>query len=279
MSLLRRLSALFALSLMVSCFGIASPSWPAPAAGQALGLLLSAGKGRSLSGPAADDEAAEDASLVRGLPVCVASQSWSAGELGQTVLFHSKREGRRLTVGYFVYWSTERPWGKNALSYSFVPALFIDAFYSHLFFMFPGAQRFLFGPGDVEGARVVYEQQNDGRWAPISAVANNALHQEVPLSPDDFIEPTGRVVLLTNVWSHQLGASGARSLSADRKAAMTCFAGDSLSPLTDEVANNFRLGSSSHPRRAGAAWPIEPIEKRVAASAPMDGPQTARMIQ
>src|SRR5712671_1000893 len=132
MPLLRHLAALFALSLVVSCFGVGSTAWPAAAPGRVF------------------DGEADEASIVRGLPVCVASQSWSAGELGQSVLFHSKREGRRLTVGYFVYWSTERPWGKNALSYSFLPALFIDAFYSHLFFMFPGAQRFLFGPGDVE---------------------------------------------------------------------------------------------------------------------------------
>ena len=258
MPLLHRLAALFALSLVVSCFGVASPSWPAAAPDRAL-----------------DDEA-ENASIVRGLPVCVASRTWSAGELGQSILFHSKREGRRLTVGYFVYWSTERPWGKNVLSYSFFPALFIDAFYSHFFFMFPGAQRVLYGPGDVEGARVVYEQRDDGRWTPASAIANDALHQEVPLSPDDFIDPVGRVVLLTDVWSHQLGASGARSLSAERKAKMTCFDGESLAPLTDEIVSSFRLGSSSNPRRAGAAWPIEPTAKKVAISSPTDEVQTAR---
>src|SRR2546423_157770 len=104
MLLVRRLSALFVSSLLMSCPNMGDSLWPGP------------------SGRVADD------SVVRKLPLCVASESWSAGELGRTVLYRYKREGRTLTVGYFVYWTTERPWGKNLLSYSVLPALFIDAF-------------------------------------------------------------------------------------------------------------------------------------------------------
>ena len=111
----RRLTAFFVSSLSMSCLNMGgSPLWPGPSA------------------------RAADANIVRKLPLCVASESWSAGELGHTVLYRYKREGRMLTVGYFVYWTTERPWGKNVLSYSLLPALFIDAFYSHFFFLFPG---------------------------------------------------------------------------------------------------------------------------------------------
>ena len=201
---------------------------------------------------------------IRSLPVCVASQSWSAGELGPSILYHYKREGRTMSVGYFVYWTTERPWGKNALSYAVLPALFIDAFYSHFFFLFPGAQRLLHGPGDVEGARVVYEQQDDGRWTPVSAVASDGFHHEVPLAVDDFVDRDGRVVLMTDVWSHQLGAKGGRSFADGRSQDLKCFGGDTMSPLTEEIARLFRLGSPSDPRRARPAWRLDLPPLRVA---------------
>src|SRR5262249_31747551 len=147
-----------------------------------------------------------DDTIVPDLPVCVASKSWAAGELGKSILYHARRDGKTLTVGYFVYWTTERPWGNNALSYSVLPALFIDAFYSHTFFLFPGVRDLMYGPGDIEGARVTYEQGDDGRWVPTSAVASNAFHTEVELAPEDFVDSDGRVLLMTDVWSHQLGA-------------------------------------------------------------------------
>ena len=138
--------------VLSQCVGL-----PDLACGGALGDLSSSSSDGSLS---------EDDDIVRSLPVCIAAKSWSAGQLGTSVLYRYRREGKRLSVGYFVYWTTERPWGPNALSYSVLPALFIDAFYSHLFFMFPGAQRLLHGPGDIEGARIVYEENEDGRWLP-----------------------------------------------------------------------------------------------------------------
>jgi hypothetical protein len=205
---------------------------------------------------------------MRRIPVCVASRSWSAGELGRSILYRYKREGRTMTVGYFVYWSTERPWGKNVLSYSVLPALFIDAFYSHFFFMFPGAQRLIHGPGDIEGARVVYEQQDDGRWTPVSAVGSDGFHREVPLSTDDFVDREGRVVLMTDVWSHQLGAKGARAFAEGPKASVSCYGGDRIAPLTDEIAQMFRLGSPSDARRAAPAWKLDLPLAKVAFTSP-----------
>src|SRR5262245_28481078 len=112
MKLFRHLAGVFALSLLVSCFNVGgAPLWPVPLAG------------------------ADSSDPVPDLPFCVASPTWSAGELGRSVLYRSERQGSTLTVGYFVYWTTERPWGKNALSYAVLPALLIDAFYSHLFFL------------------------------------------------------------------------------------------------------------------------------------------------
>ena len=260
MKLLRRLSALFAFSLLVSCLNIGDPPiWPGASFSRPIELLLH-------PGTTSDAESEDTDTDIRNLPVCVASQSWSAGELGRSILYHYKREGRRMTVGYFVYWSTERPWGKNALSYAVLPALFIDAFYSHLLFMFPGAQRLIHGPGDIEGARVVYEQQDDGKWTPVSAVGSDGFHREVPLATDDFVDGDGRVVLMTDVWSHQLGAKGARSFASERKDDMVCFGGETMSPLTDEIAKIFRLGSSFEPRRAWPAWKLDLPPVRVAVS-------------
>jgi hypothetical protein len=203
-----------------------------------------------------------DDEVVRELPVCIASPIWTAGELGRTVLYHFKREGNRLHVGYFVYWTTERPWGDNALSYAVLPALFVDAFYSHLLFVFPGAQRFIHGPGDVEGARVTYEQRADGRWIPEAVVADDGSEDEVALSPDDFVDDAGRVVLMTRTWSHQLGFKGARQVATHGE--VSCYQRNTLAPLTDAIVSAFRLGSPADPRRAPPAWKLDAGDHAVA---------------
>jgi len=249
MKLAARFAGLMIIAVGQSCFDAESnPVWPDPDTGRSSwSLFASLGKGRS--GDPADDE------LVRDLPVCVASPKWFAGELGRSVLYQFKRVGHELHVGYFVYWSTERPWGNNLLSYLVLPALAVDAFYSHLFFLFPGLQRILHGAGDIEGARVVYEQGGDGRWTPVSAVADDALHHEVALDPGDFVDGQGRVVLMTDVWSHQLGAKGARAfVDGSHDGGVTCYGHNALSPLTTRIADLFRLGTSLAPRRARPAW-------------------------
>jgi hypothetical protein len=201
--------------------------------------------------------------LVKQLPVCITSNGWSAGELGRTVLYRYERQGNELRVGYFVYWTTERPWGNNLLSTTFLPALFVDAFYSHLFFVFPGAQRFIHGPADIEGARVTYEKRGEGKWIPVSAVADDGSEDEVTLSPHDFVDEDGRVILMTDVWSHQLGAQGAREF-AKHTHELSCYSGSALLPMSDAVAEAFRLGSPTDPRRAPPAWKLGSIVPAVA---------------
>jgi hypothetical protein len=246
----RGLAALFAISSALSCLDVGgSPTWPSPAYSSVL---------RSLTPTTASDD-----DLVKQLPVCIASHNWSAGELGRTVLYRYERQGNTLRVGYFVYWSTERPWGDNLLSLTFLPAFFIDAFYSHLFFVFPGGQRFIHGPGDIEGARVTYEQRGDGKWIPVSAVAEDGSEDEVALSPDEFVDEDGRVILMTDVWSHQLGAKGAREFAKHARE-LSCYAGSALLPMSDAVAEAFRLGSPSDPRRAPPAWKLDSTYHAVA---------------
>ncbi|HEY3592722.1 MAG TPA: hypothetical protein VGL13_02570 [Polyangiaceae bacterium] len=252
MKAITRFAGLLVIAVGQSCFDTSSnPTWPEPEpeanAANAMGYALF-----QRSGALHEEES--DAALVRDLPVCVASEKWSAGELGRSVLYHVKRVGRQLHVGYFVYWTTERPWGDNLLSYLVLPAAFVDSFYSHFFFVFPGMQRVLHGPADIEGARVVYEQRANGRWAPVSAVADDELHREVTLDPKDFVDAEGRVVLMTDVWSHQLGAKGARAFVEGQRHGVVCYDHESLSLMTGKVADSFRLGSIESPRRACPAW-------------------------
>jgi hypothetical protein len=189
--------------------------------------------------------------------VCVGARHWSAGRLGDTVLYRYERTGRRLDVGYFVYWSTERPWGANALSYTVVPALVIDLAYSHFLYFLPGVKDAMHGPADIEGVRVELEDR-DGALHVIGGVADNGMHQAVKLSREDLVDEKGRIVLLTDVWSHQLGAHGGGAFAADPTRELRCYEHGQLRPMTDDVARAFRLGNEAAPRRAKPAW-LHPV--------------------
>jgi hypothetical protein len=195
---------------------------------------------------------------LRRQSVCIAwNRSWS-GQLGDSLLFHAVRTSSdEIVAGYFAYWSTERPWGDNDLTRQFVPALAIDAFYSHLFFVFPGVQRMMYGPGDIEGIRVTYRIATTGRLIPISVHADDERHEEVRLRLEDAVDESGRVVVLTDVWSHQLGAKGAVQ-AVKAGAQQRCFSGNALRGLTAATSDAFRLGNLDAPRRARPAWRIYP---------------------
>jgi len=159
----------------------------------------------------------------------------------------------RISVGYFAYWTTERPWGDNDLTRWWVPALAIDGFYSHFLFLFPGLQRVLYGAGDVEGASVTFQRLDDGHLVPIGIVAEDPRHQEVSLDVDQAVDERGRILFYDDVWSHQLG--GRRALARLKDGAHhRCYQKDSLLPLTPSVIRAFRLGTPTSPRRARPAW-------------------------
>ena len=198
----------------------------------------------------------DDASVV-AQPVCVAARSWSAGTLGETVLYRTQRIGHKISVGYFVYWSEERPWGDNFVSYSVLPALATDAVYSHFLYVFPGIKDMLYGPGDIEGAQVVYEQREDGSLDVVEGRADDGNHAPVSLSRSDLLDSKGRVVLLTDVWSHQLGAHGAARFADTAAPVLKCYSKASLRPMTELVARAFRLGNERQPLRGNPAW-VEP---------------------
>jgi hypothetical protein len=194
-----------------------------------------------------------DAERLERQTVCVGARNWSAGQLGDTILYRYKRSGQRLEVGYFVYWSTERPWGDNVLSYTVVPALFIDLAYSHFLYFLPGVKDAMHGAADIEGVRIELEDR-DGALRVVGGIADDGTHQPVKLSRDDLVDSKGRIVLLTDVWSHQLGAHGGGAFADEPARQLRCYDQASLRPMTDDVARAFRLGNEAAPRRAKPAW-------------------------
>lgn len=207
------------------------------------------------SQPEQPREAADAKTLaqIRAQPVCFGSSVFSFGEMGDTVLFVHQRRGDTLSVGYFVYFSVERPWGPNLLTYTLLPALAVDLIYSHFLIAFPGLQRVMYGPGDVEGATVLYDASDPNRLLPRGARADDATHHRVELTAGEIWRDR-RVVLLTDVWSHQFGAADAASHMGKPGVEFRCFVGESLLPLNADTARTFRLGTAKHPRRARPAW-------------------------
>lgn len=186
--------------------------------------------------------------------ICIGTTVWSAGQLGRSLLFRARRDGDVLSVGVFVHWTTERPWGANWLTYAVVPALLMEAVYTHLGFVLPGLQRAIYGPGDVEGVEIDFRRRGDGGWIPVAAMADDAAHRSVALVPEDFVADDGRLVFLTNVWSHQLSGKGGRAFAREHGDRLACYAAGALRPLDDETIRVFRLGSANDPRRAPPAW-------------------------
>jgi len=237
-----------------------APGWP-----KAFDATPSAGASRTFGvRPAQAGELRQDGqlpanaeeALIAGQPLCVVSKHASFGTLADVVLYVHSRRGNELSVGYFVYWSVERPWGPNLPTYTLLPSLAIDSAYTHFFFLLPGLQRALYGAGDIEGATVIYEVGPDGTLEAKGAYADDELHDGVELTPRDLLTKDGKVALMTDVWSHQLGAPGAASHyeREHEHAEASCFSGPTLKPLTSNTARAFRLGSVSGPLRARPAW-------------------------
>lgn len=221
--------------------------------------------------PELSEQEAADRAAIEAHPICVGSRVWSAGTMADTVLYEYRRHGDYLTVGYFVHWTTERPWGKNNLTYGLLPALVVDAVYSHTLFLLPGMREALYGPGDVEGASVTYRQTPSGELVPVGGVADDTTHRPVRLSAED-LDAGGRTALVTEAWSHQLGGKGGASLlrevltdgeaPTEERGGVRCFSGESLRPMSEPVMKKFRLGSVHEPRRAKPAWRFDAIHEQ-----------------
>lgn len=204
-------------------------------------------------GGGALDPDADDASIA-AQPVCIGSTVRSAGRIGDTLFYRRARlPDGRLAVGYYVFYSQERPWGNNWLTWSLLPALAVDLVYTRGFFVGPGLQRAAYGKGDVEGFRVIYGVGPDGRLAAEEAIADDSRHRAVRLGPGDLfgIDPL-RPTVYTRSWSHQLGARGAKEGDLVSR---RCYDGAAIRPLTHEVARDFHLERRALPAAVGVIGP------------------------
>jgi hypothetical protein len=178
---------------------------------------------------------------VERVEICVGSTLVSAGELPEALYYDTAPQADgTLAVGYYVRFSDERPWANNWLTWSLLPALAVDLVYSRALFVAPGLQALLYGPGDVEGFRIVYAREPNGSLSAREAVADDGQHAPVALSAADLhrLDPA-RPTLYTTVWSHQLGGTGVRS--AEDLVMRRCYGQGRLTPLTARVARELRL--------------------------------------
>jgi hypothetical protein len=202
------------------------------------------------------ERSAEQAEIER-LPVCVGSSVKSAGNLSDVLYYRAVGlPDGRIEVGYFAFYSEERPWGNNWLTWSVFPALAVDLVYSRALLVAPGLQRALYGAGDVEGVGVVYDRLADGTLHFDHALADDGTHDTVALSRAQvFAIDENRPTFYSQVWSHQLGGHGARSRSD--LAYERCYSEGSIRPLPDSVARAFRVDGDdrappAHVERTGA---------------------------
>jgi hypothetical protein len=180
-------------------------------------------------------------------PICVGSSVLSAGSVADTLYYRAVLlQDGKIAVGYFVFYSEERPWGNNWLTWTLFPALGVDMFYSRLLLVAPGMQRALYGKGDIEGFRIVYDVGQDDSLRVSSAVADDGEEKIVLLDRNDVLAlDAKRPTFYTDVWSHQLGGRGVRS--KEELTTLHCYDADSIRPLPDQVAREFRMDHRADP--------------------------------
>ena len=202
------------------------------------------------SAPASPDEAA-----IARREVCIGSSVESAGDLADVLYYrYASLPTGELVVGYYAFFSEERPWGNNWLTWTVIPALAVDMVYTRALLLAPGIQRLAYGKGDVEGVRVVYEREPGGDLRAREALADDGDHAPVWLDARAiFRVDADRPTFYSDVWSHQLGGRSARS-SADL-AYRRCYSGKNLVPLTPELAAEFHLERRARPAAVGAIAP------------------------
>ena len=198
-------------------------------------------------------------------PVCIGSSVHSAGKLSDILYYRAMATGGGLvSVGYFAFYSEERPWGNNWLTWTLLPALAIDMVYSRAFWVLPGLQRAMYGAGDVEGVSIVYARGADGTLSVDHGLADDGSHRLRQISRAELLalDPV-RPTFTSDVWSHQLGGRAVgspRDLVDDR-----CYADDAIRPLPDGVALAFGIDKD----RAPPAHVEEVVGRRIDKTVPL----------
>ncbi|HEX8790797.1 MAG TPA: hypothetical protein VF765_07580 [Polyangiaceae bacterium] len=180
-------------------------------------------------------------------PVCIGSSVESAGALGDVLYYRAATlPDGRVAVGYFAFFSEERPWGNNWLTWTVVPALAVDLVYSRALLVAPGIQRAMYGAGDVEGLSIVYAVGLDGALSFDHATADDRTEQPVVISRERaYALDPAHPVFYSDVWSHQLGGTGAAS--RQNLAYLRCYEGDAIRPLPDDLARAYHLENRADP--------------------------------
>jgi hypothetical protein len=184
---------------------------------------------------------------IEAKPVCIGSSVESAGTLGDVLYYRATAlPDGRVAVGYFAFFSEERPWGNNWLTWTVVPALAVDMVYSRALLVAPGIQRALYGAGDVEGVSIVYDVRPDGSLSFEHAIADDRDERPVVISRDRaFALDPEHPVFYSDLWSHQLAGTAARSRQS--LAYLRCYEGDAIRPLPDGLARRYRIGNRADP--------------------------------
>jgi hypothetical protein len=197
--------------------------------------------------PPVSAERTPEQTRIETQPVCIGSNTHSAGSLSDVLYYRAvAKDDGRIEVGYFAFFSEERPWGNNWMTWTVLPALAVDLVYSRTLLVAPGVQRALYGPGDVEGVGVTYDVLTDGSLRLVEARADDGNHSPVKISrADAFAVDPHRPTFYSDVWSHQLGGHGAHSpndLAYER-----CYGEGSIRPLPDAVARTFHVDDRRAP--------------------------------
>jgi hypothetical protein len=191
-------------------------------------------------------------SAIEKREICVGSSVESVGELGDTLYYRaSVLPDGKLAVGYYAFFSEERPWGNNWLTWTLLPALAMDFAYTRAVFVGPGLQRAIHGKGDVEGFTVIYDMRADGTLKVDRAIADDGTHAPVYLSAEEVmtLDPR-RPTLYTDVWSHQLGGRGVRSTS--ELAYLRCYGPGRVRELPEAISIDYGLSHRAQPAHIDA---------------------------
>ena len=160
-------------------------------------------------------------------------------------------------MGYFAFYSEERPWGNNWLTWSVVPALAVDLVYSRALLVAPGLQRALYGAGDVEGVGVVYDRLADGSLHFDHALADDGTHDSRCAVARASRSRSITIVPPSTARCGAISSAATAHGRARTSPTSAATARDRYGPLPDSVARAFRVdwddrAPPAHVERTGA---------------------------
>ncbi len=199
--------------------------------------------------------------------MCIGSSVTSAGALDDVLYYRAavQLEDGRIAVGYFAFWSEERPLGKQLAHME----RRTRAHPGPRLLPFPARRArpsalLSYGLGDVEGVSIVYTRQPDGTLRADEAFGDDRTERTVPISREQMFALDEKApTFYTDIWSHQLAGRGAHSRRD--LTYLRCYEGASIRPLPQSVSDAFRVEG-----RAGPAHVEQRVGKRLDVAEPSD---------